>query len=299
MGESKFSREVSYKLINKLKKEKLFQDKLLKDIKIKEENDGYAFPAIRDTYFSFYYKGGGIFEYRGSGFSTHSKYAVGKDIEEGNSKNNFTEKKLLGKGFKISYYDKYDDIKKNCQNLGTSEAEGVSNLYECSGVNIKVAGNDCGKVILLDTEIHFPKAKNRIDLLLYDTEDKLLCFCEAKPFSSINTKKMWQLEKGEPDVYKQINRYTKTVKELHSIIIEQYKIYVERFNALFDTDIPTPKNLFSKVGLLIFNYGSDQADKIDQLSKKDSSLGNINYYAVEDLKSENITELFSALTKEN
>ena len=65
----KFVREVDDSLISNLKKEKLFQDKLLVDIK-----KGDVFPAIRENCIDFYYYNSKLFEYDGT-FKTHIKFA--------------------------------------------------------------------------------------------------------------------------------------------------------------------------------------------------------------------------------
>lgn len=65
---SEFTR--NFNKIEELREERLFKEKLLPDIK-----KGDVFPAIRNGYVSFYYKSGGIFEYRPQKkFTTHHNY---------------------------------------------------------------------------------------------------------------------------------------------------------------------------------------------------------------------------------
>lgn len=287
-----FIRDLSDTLIDKLKKEPLFTNRLLPDIK---EGEKAVFPAIRNGSVAFYYKGGGIFTYSKDGFKTHIKY--------GFNPSNYDTKYIREKDIDRisvchSFEEGYKSIKEHCEKYGGVEAETVSNLYSCSGANPDK------NVILLDTEICFDayddslqtpiNKKNRIDLLLYDLKKKQLCFCEAKNFTN---KELWAKEGSKPKVCTQINRYNKTLVERKDEIIQQYERYIEKFNYIFDTCLPFPDRLHLETGLLIFGFDINQKKRIKELLLEDGSLDGIKYYNTGELKAKQISTLYKVITK--
>ncbi len=266
--------------IDALKNTELFT-KILDDIK-----KGNVFPAIRNGYMSFYYKGGGLFKYEKGKFSTHIKYAFNpKD----NAHDYITEDKIKNISVCTSFANSYSQIKEKCEKFGTIEAEGVSNLYKFNMLNNKDG------VLLLDTEIAFysEKNKDRIDLLLFDIMKKTLVFVEAKHFSN---GELWARENSKPQVVGQIERYNKKILEIGTErIIEQYSEYVQILNDIFNTSLPFPEKCNDKVGLVIMGYDSYQKQKIDKLLKEDGSLSDINYYNAGKL--DNIKSLYNEVVK--
>lgn len=292
-----FERSLLDEVINKLKNDPLFKERLFPDI----INQKGVFPAIRKDKITFYYKGGKLFTYSKDGYETHYKYGI---IPK-NIKNNYIKESNLQN---ISLYDSfkegYKKIKECCELYCGIEAEYVSKLYICSGMN------PYNSVILLDTEVRFDSDNDsidenldkkqrkqnieRIDTLLYNTESKQLCFCEAKHFSN---KELWAEESSKPQVCSQINKYNKTIETRTDEIIKQYQNYVDIFNKLFDTSIPKPESIFMKTGLLIFGYDSNQKNKINELLIRDGSLEGISYYNTGNLKGNQIATLYDSITK--
>ncbi len=110
----KFKRGVSQELIHKLKENRLFNDKLLEDIK-----KGIVIPAIRDGKIDFYYYNSLLFEYDGE-FKTHSKFAfVPKEYRP----------TYVSNGAEIGevtdFYNGYENIKERAKLYASPEAVGV------------------------------------------------------------------------------------------------------------------------------------------------------------------------------
>ena len=289
----KFVRALSPFLVGRLKAEPLFSDKLLPDMSKRKDA---VFPAIRNDYVSFYYKGGGLFTYSKDGFKTHKKYAI---APENLSQNYIAESDLPNIVIKQSYTDAYDDVKDRCKAYGTLEASYVSELYGYSGLSKS-------PVILLDTEIAFSgedydnednrnKQSSRVDLLLYDAKERLLCFCEAKHFGN---GEIWASEGNRPEVYTQVERYNKIIADRYDEILAEYKSYVALFNDLFGSSIPEPESIYPKTGLLIFGYDKYQREKIRRLLEDDGSLIGLPHYTTGSISPTTMERLFNALTKE-
>ena len=279
-----FSRRVSHDLISNLKNEPLFLQKLKQDI---GKLTPAVFPAFRDNCISFYYRGGGLFKYENNNFSTNIKYAI---VPTKFDNSYVTEDDLKTVCIQPSFEAAYEPIKERCKIYGTIEADGVSNLYSYSGTTNE-------PIILLDTEIalYDTDDKSRIDLLFYNIRKRELCFCEAKHFSN---PEIWSNK--TPKVCKQIDRYNKKIAKFKNKIIDEYKICIEQFNYLFDTNIPKPEKLCDKVGLLIFGYDKLQSEKISELLIKNGNLNDIPFYTkgnIKEIKSNNIAKLYSRISK--
>lgn len=286
MSECNFKRNLTMSILQKLKQEKLYQDKLLPDIK-----SSAVFPAIRNDEISFYYKGRNLFRYNKTGFATHYKYGV---VPVG-GKTYVLEKDLQNFNVMTSFYDAYENIKKQSELYTHDESEGLSVLYKYSGIQ------EDSSVVLLDIEVDFTgkddsdeKNRNRIDLLLFDMELKRLCFCEAKHYSN---NEIWAVSGSKPKVCDQIKKYNEQIKVHADIIVKQYQNYIDGFNELFETNLPYPEGIFPQTGLLIFGFDANQKSKIDELLISDGSLDGINHYAVGGLKSEQIKTLYKTITK--
>lgn len=293
---SKFIRNFTKEKIDELKTEDLFNQKLIDDITKCEKNA--VFPALRNGYISFYYKGGGLFNYNGD-FTTHYKYGtVPKDID----KDYVSQDDLTKVEVETSFVDGYDKIKERCDKYGTVEADGVSNLYK---YNVTHKTND---IVLLDTEIAFTgdgynidentkTTQNRIDLLLFNKSTQTLLFVEAKHFSN---KELWATKGTKPKVVEQIKKYESEISQRKLEIIEQYTNYVNQINILFNLQIPVPTELCTNVGLLIFGFDINQKNKIKTLLIEDESLDGISHYAIGDISSIKTENLYNSIvSKEN
>lgn len=272
--------------IDELKEKPLFRDYLLPDIE-----KGLVFPAIRGGYICFYHKGSRLFKYQSGKFSTHVKFGFVPAQGDGNGE--FMEG-YLGKTPPIaSFCGGYDTIKARAADhakYAKPEAKGVSDLHRFSPFNKTRTEADC-RYVLLDTEIAFnPKdiktdaddaddpgqkhKQDRLDLVLYDTQDRRLLFCEAKHFSN---GEFWN---GE--VEQQIARYNKQLQNKWEAILKQYGNYVDDMNALFGTDLPRPTGIQKECGLFLFGFNEEQKKRKDAFEKDEAGayLGGIPYYPI-------------------
>lgn len=268
MDNWQFKRELDDEIIRNLLDSKLFKECLKKDIL-----KGEVFPAIRNNSINFYYCGGSLFEFNKKGFNTHVKYAsVYNYSHDYVNENNLKDMKKID-GFSESY----EPIKANCKNYTSIEPYGVSKLYKFSPFTDKV-----NQTVLLDVEISFKKsieeekigfqnplentkrsAVDRVDILLYDTKDRILHFIEAKHFSN---GEIWSTT--EPKVVKQVNRYDQQLSDRKNDILAVYKNYISLINKLFDLKLSSPVELSPKTGLYIFGFDADQEKSAKELKTK-------------------------------
>jgi hypothetical protein len=283
---AEFKRKFESENIKKLKSEKLFTEKLLPDI-----GSGKVFPAVRGGYMSFYHKGGSLFKYDQNGFSTHIKYA----FVPGESDDYVTEDYLLNLK-PVSFINGYGQIKKNCANYAGDEAKGVSNLFKFSPMCYGAEH----RYYLIDIEVAFEsndedKATDRIDILLYDNEKRILLFCEAKHFSN---HKIWARENSKPEVIKQLDSYRKQIQKRREEIIWQYKNCFSILRNCFDIPwLNDPDGVYDDCGFLIFGFDRPQRKKIYKLLISDGSLADRKYYDIGDTTNANIETLFKNLIK--
>lgn len=239
-------------IIERLKKDKLFKDKLLKDIK-----KGVVYPAIRENRLNFYYYKKLLFDYEDR-FITNSKFAfVPKEykptyVADGNEV-----------GTIANFYDGYENIKERAKLYSSLEDKGVSNICK----NGNVISNLPSGYIVLDVEVAFEKEiiesnkitikQNRIDILLYGIKERQLRFVEAKHFSNAEIKST-----TIPEVVGQIKRYDEEIEKRNDEILDIYTEYINQLNMIFaeivEKPIPTPMSVLHKCGLIIFGFDYDQ-----------------------------------------
>ncbi len=261
-----FKRIISEKLIKKLQEEDLFKKKLLPDIKT-----GDVFPAIRNQRIDFYHKGGKLFEYNEKGgFKTHIKYAA---VIKNKGKDYLTKSELKAYRLPLDFSTNYDRIKENCTNYAGIENSGIANIYKEFTYFKKKTD-----IVVLDIEISFKslneeKKQDRIDILLFNKNTKMLRFVEAKHYSNTYIR-----SKGVPKVVGQIEEYESQINDKHDDIIKEYGRYVEKINKLFYLDIPKPEGIYDKVTLLIFGFDNDQLTGKLKEHKSKIENENINTY---------------------
>jgi hypothetical protein len=258
-----FKRIFSKELIDNLKNEKLFNDKLLQDIQ-----NGNVFPAIRKNYIDFYYKGGRLFHYDKNGFETHIKYAA--VILEPN-KSYLNDK--IDYTFKVNFLDHYERIKENCANYAGTESIGVSDLYhQFSYVFPK-------DIVVLDIELSLEsleegKKSDRIDILLFSNQSQELHFVEAKYYSN---SEIWSNTQAK--VISQIERYNKQISTREKDILDAYYNYNIAVNNLFGLSLKAPLKVFQYVTLFIFGFDDDQKrHRLNTLILENASYKNKNIY---------------------
>lgn len=288
-------------LISKLKREKLFQDKLLPDIK-----SGKVFPAIRNDVIDFYYYNSLLFEYDGE-FKTHPKFAF---VPEKYGKRYVTDGKKVGNV--ADFYYGYKNIKERAKLYTSVEAIGVH--YICKNGNL-LSNKD---YIALDIEVAFEKIKNepegtlnhfenteeekklkdqnRIDVLLYSIKEKQLLFVEAKHYTN---GEIWS--NGTPKVVSQVKRYNDIIKMKNDEILKSYQKYVENLNYLFEDELenplPIPEKIYPECGLIIFGFDQSQKDNRLDSNKEKLISNDIRVYTKGDEKTVKVSSLYKEIIK--
>lgn len=260
MGE--FKRDATLELINKLKQEPLFKDKILPDIK-----KGKVFLTIRNNKIDFYHYNSRLFEYDGE-FKTHPKFAF---VPVKYPNRYVTDEKKVGEV--ADFYTGYDNIKERARLYTSVEAEGIHKICK-KGSIFEISKQN--EYIVLDIEIAFTKnneeeqlkgtieqlnedvkSQNRVDILLYNIKEQELLFVEAKHF----TNKEIRAEET-PAVINQIERYNEIIQNNYDIILQEYSKHIQALNNIFrdelKTELPEPKTLCKKCGLIIFGFDNDQ-----------------------------------------
>jgi len=257
-----FLRKLDSRILEKLKKDNLFNTYLLRDIQ-----KGVVFPSIRNNYLDFYYAGRLLFSYDRDGFKTHIKYASVLDV--GKRSSPYVRQDEIKSLKPIDdFHSGYERIKENCKNYAGIEGEGVSYLYSYSFVQ------SC-PIVVLDIEVAFSgdesseKRTDRIDLLLFNKEEATLRFIEAKHYSN------QEISGEEPKVLKQMNRYMNTLKKKEKKILEQYERCINLLNELFNLELPEQINLDKQsVALYVFGFDNDQnlggVKEMKKIMKKNS-----------------------------
>jgi hypothetical protein len=282
-----------FELINELQVEPLFKECLLDDIE-----NGEVFPAVRNGYIDFYYKGGRLFNYNKEIFKTHRKYlSIIKSNKDYLSENDIKNVKIVN-----NFSEQYKEIKENCANYSGIEAQGV--YYLCKNNSFI---NSDKNVVVLDIEICFDvykeeaeldtkeKKLDRIDILLYSTKERLLKFVEAKHFSN---PELWSKENTPPRIKTQIDRYNRQINNKKEEIKNAYSNYVKIMNELFELDLKEPRDIKDDCGLYIFGYDKDQLEgRFKKLLKEDGSLEGIKYYTRGDQKKIDANTLWNKIVK--
>jgi len=235
-----------------------------------------VFLTIRDNRIDLYHKGGKLFTYDSSGFTTHLKYA---SVITVNRKNYLTESELSASKLASNFETNYERIKENCSNYSGIEASGVSDLYH------KHSYLSDSNVVVLDIEISFESLneenkQDRIDFLLLNNKSKTLQFVEAKHFTN---KEIWS--KATPEVISQIKRYELQIAKRKASILLEYAEYVKVVNKIFRISLPEPTNIETKVAVLIFGFDNDQKNgRLKKLIIQNREYAGIKNYSIGNIK---------------
>lgn len=276
---SKFTRGASGQLIAKLQSDPLFTSKIYNDCLT-----GNVFMAIRSEVIDFYYKGGRLFEFdKKEGFKTHIKYAAVIDHNE----DYVSQRTLSSLAINPDFISHYDRIKENCSKYSGIEANGVSDLYM---KNSYLCGKD---IVILDIEASFPaissgKKSDRIDIVVYNKQKRIITFVEAKHFTN---SEIWST--GVPKVIGQIKRYDKQIITNKDQIVTQYSNYIQSVNSIFNIQIPLPTNVEDRVILLIFGFDTNQRKKLIDKDNFLKSMKGIKLYKKGNTKSLIVSHLLS------
>ncbi|MFI3253573.1 MAG: hypothetical protein R3Y63_04425 [Eubacteriales bacterium] len=241
---------------------------------------------------SFYYKSGGIFEYRPQKrFTTHNSYAkVPHKYTKGEKQTKIhylTESEIKETKPDFNFYSDYEEIKMNCETSKAQEANAISALYQYNFTS----HND---IIFFDTEVVPDKGSNRIDLAFYNKTSGLIAFCEAKYIKNTGILKKKEVDKS---TIGQILRYNKELENPEKVkyILRIYKDFVEQSNQLYGTNLPEPKNIFPRVSLLILGGTESKNSELEPKVEKLYTPHKISYMIQE--TATNIDEIFQAITK--
>ncbi len=265
---SSFKRFFSDDLIDNLKTEQTLYPLLLQDIQ-----KGIVFPCIREGRIDFYHKGGKLFQYDRNGFKTHIKYA---SVIEKNKRDYLTENELGSCQLVSDFVKGYGRIKENCKNYSGVEGVGVSDIYSKQSYIFKKSG-----VVVLDIEVALrydvpDKNYDRIDILLYNLDEKKLKFLEAKHYSN---PELWTTTQAS--AANQIKRYEDQILSRRMEIISGYNQYIVIVQKLFGASLPIVEEVDCKVPLLIFGYDSDQrSGRLKKLTVDNPKFDDINLYPV-------------------
>lgn len=276
-----FKRALSNQLIAKLQAEPFYQ------ILHPEILNQIIFPGIRNNLIDFYYKGGRLFKYDNKGFQTHIKYAA---VIEKDADDYLTESELGNHKLATDFSKNYQRIKENCSNYSGIEANGVSEIYH----RHSYVGREKG-IVVLDIEVSLksidPENKqDRIDILLYNAEEKRLKFVEAKHYSN---SEIWS--KTEAKVISQIKRYEAQIKSKKSEIIVEYNKYIDYANDMFSSKLPHADDIDEKVTLLVFGFDNDQkSGRLKTLVTKNPKYNDIVVYPIGNVKKINLDNLWKA-----
>ena len=293
----KIGNQANQELIKKLKEEKLFNKKLLDDIK-----KGDVFATIRKNKIDFYYYNSLLFEYNGK-FKTHSKFAFVPKKYKPTYVSNGAE---LGEV--ADFYEGYENIKERAKLYASPEAIGVYNICKAGSI---LSDNN---YIVLDIEIAFAKIESdkiekkpesainqmeknsnkkikqdRIDMLLYSIKDRKLLFVEVKHYSNKEIRAT-----NTPKVVEQIERYNKVINDKYEELIRKYTNYIKNLNELFNIEISNPNEIVKNCGLIIFDFDSNQRDEYLNQSIF-PKLRNIKTYSIGDIKTIKVQKLYNAL----
>jgi hypothetical protein len=239
----------------------------------KLKNDPEVFAAVRDGYLSFYYKGRSLFEYRSNRFDTHQKYAViwpsTTRVVEGADFNGC---------FSKDFNTDYEKIKSNAAVFEEKERSYVNCI--ATKFNFKHASPIC----VIDVECTIPGTKNcEMDLVLYNTQEKSIRFVEAKLYNN--------KELSSSKICGQLLQYEGVIKDNRDNILMRYRTSINAFNELYQINLPQPNEVKEKVVLLIFDYDSDQKNKISDIVNRCPD-PDLLYYAVGDPQQCYIEPLF-------
>lgn len=300
-----FERRFTDAGIEKLREEPLFRNCLLPDIEgknLKKRNGQGVFPAVRKNRMDFYYKGGKLFSYGRSKFTTHLKYA--SVIKKDGGSQYVTDANLQAIS---SFEEGYERIKENCSLYSGIEAQGLSRVYS----NFSCARRKRSEnVVVLDIEVSLNRGveaeevepgkaslgnSDRIDLLLFDTKSGMLRFFEAKDFSNGEIR---AIPGNEPRIVKQMNRYEKQLitDNVRSEMLESYAVHVEIINELFGPEepLPVPQDIDPVPRLLLFGFDLEQlTGKLRREVSRLEQEYSLSVYAIGDIKKANPRALFS------
>jgi len=268
-------RKFNRKSREKLSESSLFKNCLKPDCTDAVNGRKRVFPAIRDGNIDFYYRGGRLFKFDGNNFKTNTKHA---SVIAGGYSGDIVESKLKDLKLISSFEEGYERVKENCSKYAGKEAIGAAELQSAHSYLIPE-----NRIVVLDIEIQFAKNNSRIDLLVYNMDERCLRFYELKHYKN---SELWSKEGTKPKVTEQIEKYNEIISDAGTkdLILDAYKSYIDIVNELFEVNLAYPDKIDDRAALLWFGFDNNQKKKAQKLLFDDNSLQNINHYAIGDTK---------------
>lgn len=122
--------------------------------------------------------------------------------------------------------------------------------------------------------------QDRIDILLFNKDSKILQFVEAKHFSN---SEIWS--RTTPKVISQIKRYESQLLKRKNKILAEYIDYIKIINRIFGMELPDPVEVDNNVTLLIFGFDNDQKNgRLKKLITQNKEYTGTKNYAIGNIK---------------
>jgi hypothetical protein len=250
-----FIRYLEPSIIENLQKEDLWK-KLKPDVR-----SGEVFMAIRNRYIGFYHKGSNLFNYKNGQFQTHKKFAAVIDT----TSDYITQDELATASLIKNFVSGYGNIKKLAEQYGNPEGSLVFKIFRDHSYAMPQ-----NSIVALDTEVVFESlsdveksVNDRIDVLLFDKNEKKLKFIEVKRASD---SRISSPVNKEPEVVAQMARYNAQIVDKRDEILKQYANYMSYVNQILGIDLPDPEKMANTAGLLVTDF--DRPVQKDESHKK-------------------------------
>jgi hypothetical protein len=276
----------SFDKIGALENEDLFTKKLKEDVLA-----GNVFPAVRKGNIDFYYEGGVLFRFNGSGFSRNRNYK------------NYTPDGCKKSGDWIDDYDICKEENKFRFSNATVSMGCPTSLERqilASLCQHTFNGNGHSAVVVLDIEVRLNFAnQKKCDLVLLDTRTGRIMFVEGKIMRDGRMRcKFDPNNNNEPEVIGQVENYSAMIenKDNAGIICKEYSKHTEIVNKLFGTSYKSEISIVTPAKLLVYCVPTEQKknvkysiDKINEQLRKDNVMWNYGEYKP------SLDEIWSAL----
>ena len=183
----------------------------------------------------------------------------------------------------------------NKEIFSNSKAEATGIYQICERGNI--INNTNSRYVVLDTEITFAGAtkQNGADMLLYDIKECELLFVKVKHWSDKEIQPKTLLNGTETlEILEQIGRYNSEIETRKEEILSAYEKYVQNINDTYNMNMPMPKSVNQKCGLVIWGQNSIQREQLKEAVYPylDSK---VKYYAIGNPKEIDISTLYESL----
>jgi hypothetical protein len=260
-------------IAEQLKREPLFQEKLLPDL-----NNGCLLPIIRNSKICFCCKDISLFVYTKSGFMLSAKHLAWL-ISDGIGWVDAKKLKEKFDGLAEDLGSLYDRIKRLC-NIGVDEYnKNIAELYQFSG------GCSAADTVLLDVCVDFADLTKD-----YARRGKEITACflnkktkELRFYKVITARQIEAQENYAEEICARILKDKEQITRTSSRILNWYKKDIELLNVIFDAKIPIFKKVREEIILLGIGFNLRQEKQLKLLKDKCERL-NIEYCFIKNPK---------------